>query len=232
MAEIPLMIVSIAFLAGYSMQVLSQDPGVSAVARMVVRVTWFAFAIDYVVTLVLVPNRLGWFVRHLHLLAVVLLPALRPLRLLRLVTLVTVLQRVAGNALRGRVVTYVIGASALLVYLAALAMYDTEHLVAGAHIESLGDALWWAIETITTVGYGDMYPVTVQGRLIAVALMICGIALLGVVTATLASWLVEMVSEEDAKGTEITAEHLHDLKSEVQLLRRELAENRVPSSEG
>lgn len=227
MAEVPLMIVSLAFLAGYSVQVLSPDPGLGKIAQTVVLVTWFAFAIDYAVTLVLVPNRAGWFFRHLHLLAVVLLPALRPLRLLRLITLVTVLQRVAGNALRGRVVTYVIGASALLVYLAALAMYDTEHLAAGAHIESFGDALWWAIETITTVGYGDMFPVTVTGRLIAVALMICGIALLGVVTATLASWLVEKVSAEEAKGTEITAEHLSELKNEVQLLRQELAQKRA-----
>ena len=66
----------------------------------------------------------------------------------------------------------------------------------GANITAFADALWWAVATITTVGYGDFYPVTQLGRFVAAGLMIGGIAVLGIVTAAVASWLVEHVAAE------------------------------------
>ncbi len=69
---------------------------------------------------------------------------------------------------------------------------------------------------MTTVGYGDRYPVTGLGRAIAVMLMVGGIALLGVVTATLASWLIEAV-EADQQET-------YDMKNEIRTLHRKLDE--------
>jgi voltage-gated potassium channel len=62
--------------------------------------------------------------------------------------------------------------------------------------------MWWALTTITTVGYGDHYPVTTMGRFVAAGLMIGGIAVLGVVTASVASWLVEQVSKDTAAEVE------------------------------
>ena len=67
---------------------------------------------------------------------------------------------------------------------------------AGGTIDSLGDALWWAITTVTTVGYGDMFPVTPAGRGIAAFLMLSGIALFGVLTANIAAFFVEQDQEE------------------------------------
>ena len=222
--EWPLIFISILFLTAYSVQVLAGGL-VAEVAVGIMTITWALFVVDYGVSLWLAPRRWSWFVRHLHDLAIVLLPMLRPLRLLRLVTLVSVLAKVAGNALRGRVMTYVIAASGLLVYLGALAMYDAEQAAPESTIKSLGDAAWWAIVTITTVGYGDMSPTTATGRVIAVALMIGGIALLGVVTATLASWLVDKVSAEDTKTQAVTVEHLELLRDEIAMLRQELGAN-------
>lgn len=193
------------------------------VANWFITVTWGLFIVDYVVSLILAPRRGVWFFRHLHELLIVLLPMLRPLRLLRLVTVVGVLQRVAGHALRGRVVTYVVAASGLLVYIGALAMYDAERKAPGASIKSFGDALWWAVVTITTVGYGDFAPVTILGRVIAFCLMLGGIAMLGTVTATLASWLVDKVSAEDATKQAVTVEHLEALRDELRMLRESLA---------
>ncbi|WP_300344507.1 potassium channel family protein [Nesterenkonia sp.] len=161
----------------------------------VMQVVWVLFAVDYVVSLV--PHTRRWFITHLHELAIVLLPALRPLRL---VTVLSVLQRSAGAALRGKVVLYVAFTSALLVLMAALAILDAEQNHPEANISSFGDAAWWAVVTITTVGYGDHYPVTDLGRWIAVALMISGLGLLGTVTATLASWFVEKVEETAANS--------------------------------
>ena len=126
--------------------------------------------------------------------------------------------RSSGQSLRGRVVVYATSATALLIGVAALAMLDAERHAQGAAITSYGTALWWAMETVTTVGYGDMAPVTTTGRLIAGALMIGGIALLGIVTATLASWLVERVAEQDEAGQAATRKQVADLSVEVRAL--------------
>lgn len=83
---------------------------------------------------------------------------------------------------------------------------DAERGQVGATISSFGDAWWWAITTMTTVGYGDRYPVTTTGRFVAVGLMIGGIALLGTVTASLASWLSDRVREDTDTNAEILAE--------------------------
>nr|MBA3233489.1 two pore domain potassium channel family protein [Propionibacteriales bacterium] len=94
------------------------------------------------------------------------------------------------------------GALPLVVFVAAVAMLDAERGAADANIESFGDAAWWAVTTMTTVGYGDRFPVTTEGRLIASALMLAGIALLGVVTAALASWFVERIGDRGGgRGT-------------------------------
>lgn len=227
--EWPLIVVSTLFLMAYSIQVLASGP-LSLGAGWFMLATWGLFLFDYVVSLWLAPRRLHWFFRHLHELAIVVLPLLRPLRLLRLVTLITVLQKVAGNALRGRVVTYVVAASTLLVYVGALAMYDAEHAAPDAVIQTFGDALWWAMVTITTVGYGDLAPITATGRLIAVGLMIGGIALLGVVTATLASWLVDKLAATDPRKQTATVEHLELLHHEIQALRRHIDESAAAGS--
>jgi voltage-gated potassium channel len=66
-----------------------------------------------------------------------------------------------------------------------------------ANIASYPDALWWAVTTITTVGYGDRFPMSSPGRAVAVVLMIAGIAMFGVITATIAAYFVEQKAEED-----------------------------------
>ena len=101
-------------------------------------------------------------------------------------------------------------------------MLDAERAAPGANINTIGDALWWSVTTITTVGYGDRYPTTATGRLIAVGLMLAGIALFGVVTATLASWLIERVSAENAADRAATADQAEALMVEVRALRVEL----------
>jgi hypothetical protein len=102
------------------------------------------------------------------------LPLLRPLRLLRLVSLLRVLNRRAATGLRGRLVVYVSGGAALLAFCGALAVLDAERTNPEANITNFSDAVWWAITTMTTVGYGDRYPTTGIGRLAAAALMLVG----------------------------------------------------------
>ncbi|WP_431277876.1 potassium channel family protein [Leifsonia poae] len=177
LTEWPLAIAAAVFLVAYSYEVISEPDG--KFAEVVIAATWLVFLIDYVINLVLAKPRWRWFYTHLLDLAIVVLPMLRPLRLLRLVTLLAILNRTAGAAFRGRVIIYAAGASTLLVYVAGLAVLDAER-GAGGSIQTLGDALWWAFVTITTVGYGDYFPVTPAGQFVAVGVMIGGIALIGV----------------------------------------------------
>jgi voltage-gated potassium channel len=87
----------------------------------------------------------------------------------------------------------IIAATAVLmfIYVISLAELQAERHAPGANIKSFGDALWWAAVTMATVGYGDYYPVTVPGRLLAVVLMIGGVAVVGTSSATIVSYLTE-----------------------------------------
>jgi len=217
--EWPLMGVAVLFGVTYAYQVLAQPQGGRLIASQLVSLScWLVFAVDYVVRLRLATDRRHWFFRNLLSLMVVALPILRPLRLVRLLTLFTVFQRAAGTALRGRVVTFAAATTTLLIFVASLAVFDAERFAPGADITTYGDAVWWACVTITTVGYGDLYPVTVEGRCIAVAMMVCGIALLGTVTATIASWLVERVAEAEELGQAATQAQMKALSNQVDRL--------------
>ena len=101
---------------------------------------------------------------------------------------------------RERVVT-IVGALFVLLVLSSIGIFALERGVPNGQIEGLGDALWWSLVTVTTVGYGDTVPQTPWGRLLAVATMLCGISLLTITTATIASVFVEKKIRED-KGLE------------------------------
>lgn len=216
-AEWPLAFTAAAFLLAYALPIL--DEGLSTQAkdgcRAVNLVAWATFAVDYFVRLGLATERWHYWSRHLHDLAIIALPILRPLRLLRLVMLLKVLNRSATGTLRGRIAIYVGGASVLLMFCAALAMLDAERHRPNANIETFPDALWWAASTVTTVGYGDRYPTTPQGRLVAAGLMVGGIALLGIVTASIASWLIDRVRDADEATAAATRADVKILTSRV-----------------
>ncbi len=198
-AEWPLTVAALLFLAAYAYPILYPDlsDGALALCQWTERATWVLFAIDYVMRVALSDDRKGFIRGHITDLVVVVVPILRPLRLLRLITMLHTLNRYGAGNVRGRVGVYVVGGSALILFVGALSMLDHERGQPGANIETFGDALWWATATVTTVGYGDRYPVTTTGRFIAAAVMIAGIALIGTVTATIATWLIDRVRAED-----------------------------------
>lgn len=107
-------------------------------------------------------------------------------------------------------------------------MLDAERRSADPTIVTLSDALWWSLTTMTTVGYGDLYPTTLEGRLIAATLMLSGIALLGVVTASIAAWFVERFQQTSAAESRNEAD-LRLVLAELRKVRArldELAERR------
>lgn len=200
-ADVPLLLLAVAFLVAYAWPVI--DPTLDADLETFFVVcswtVWAVFAIDFVIRIVLADER-GRYVRsHWYDVAVIALPLLRPLRLLRLLALARIFHRSAAGSLIGRVTTYVVGSAVMAMGIAAVAILDVEQDVDGSNIRTFGDALWWSAATVTTVGYGDHFPVTTQGRFIAVALMVVGIATVGAITAAVAAWMVEQVREaEDA----------------------------------
>jgi voltage-gated potassium channel len=116
--------------------------------------------------------------------------AIRSLRLIRLFRLVQLFFRTL-KLFEGRRIVYIIVFSAMAVSLGAVAEYLVESTDPDAKITNIGDAFWWAMVTVTTVGYGDLYPVTPGGKIVASIMMMIGIAILGVLISTLGAGLIE-----------------------------------------
>jgi len=204
--EIPLFLASLVFLAAYAARVLAV--GMPSFWRDVCVYTnialWVMFAVDYTVRWRLFGGRFLHFARtHFLHTVVVILPLLRPLRI---VPLYDVIQRRQGQpriSLHARVIAYASLATLLLGFAGSLAVYQAERGAPDATMKTFGDALWWASATLTTVGYGDITPVTTRGRTIATVMMAGGLALLGAVTGSFSSWLLQIFSREsDTKPPE------------------------------
>ncbi|WP_165989406.1 potassium channel family protein [Streptomyces sp. YIM 98790] len=223
--EIPLLSLAVLFGIAYAVPIMVTDPPrtVTVLCQLINWLVWAAFAGDYVVRLVLSRDRWAFVRRHPFALAAVLLPLLRPLQLLRLVSALLLVGERARMASQIRLTTYVAGCCGGLLMFGSLAVLEVERGVEGSTIETLGDAVWWAFVTMTTVGYGDTAPVTGMGKLLAVGLMLGGIALLGVVTANIAAWFIARFEREDRTTEELTSA-VAELTAEVRTLRARIAE--------
>ena len=219
--QTPMLVLAFVFLVAFAVPIIdpSLPVGVRRTCVIVQDAVWVAFLVDYGYRLLVAPDRWGFVRKHPIDLAAVALPALRPLRLIAALSL---LHQAAGDRLRGHVVLYVVAASGMVVFISSLAVLKAERDAAGASITTWPDAVWWSMVTVTTVGYGDFAPVTTEGRLFAVGLMLCGIALLGVVTASLASWLIERIEEPDPTRQPATAAAVTELTEQVRELRAEV----------
>jgi voltage-gated potassium channel len=228
----PLTGLAVAFLGLYAWQVL--DTGLGPEAREAVDLAltgiWVMFGVDYLVRITLARNRRRFVGSHLLDLAFLLLPMIRPLRALRVITVISVLNRQLRDDARGRIAIYVGATVALVAFVAALAVLEAERNAPDATITTFGEALWWTITTLSTVGYGDRYPVTVEGRLVAATLMVAGIALLGVVTASIAAWFVENLRRAQDEVSEEVEEVSADVEATQVQLADVLAELRTISA--
>ncbi|MDL5201358.1 potassium channel family protein [Streptomyces sp. ALI-76-A] len=220
----PLLALAVLFAVAYAVPIVVSPASRSLTdaCTAVEWVVWAAFAVDYLVRLFLADDRRRFIRTHWLDLGAVLLPLLQPLRLLRLVSTLLLVQRRARMASQIRLTTYVAGAVVGLLMFGSLAVLSVERESADGNIRTLGDAVWWSFTTMTTVGYGDHAPTTGLGRVIAVGLMLSGIALLGVVTANIAAWFIARFEKDDLEERRQT-EAIRLLTDEVRALRTEVA---------
>jgi voltage-gated potassium channel len=196
--ENSLTVLALVYLAAFSYPAFVAEISITTQDRLeiVQWATWALFALDLFIGIWASSNKKSYLKSHpLEILSVVL-PFLRPLRLLRVITFgALVVQKVAVGkhlAITFKVFLF----SILIAYIAAVQITITERDVPTSNIKSFGDGLWWAVTTVTTVGYGDKFPTTSMGRVLAVGLMLVGISLMGVITASVAAWFVKMSQDE------------------------------------
>ena len=192
---------ALAFLVAFSYPAFI-DPvpsSTQALLNIVQWVSWIAFATDLIYGLSNTKNKRKYLKKHPLEIAAVLLPFLRPLRLMRVISFGGLAIQKVAIGRQFAITIKVFLASIFVAYISAVQITITERAVEGSNIKNFGDGLWWAITTVTTVGYGDRYPTTTEGRFIAVTLMIMGISLMGVITASVAAWFVKMGQEDSKK---------------------------------
>ncbi len=190
------------------------------------------FFVDFLMRLATAESK-GRYLRWGWLDLLSCIPAIEPLRVARLARVFRLIRILRGvRSARTLILNFfhnksssafalVSAFSFLTVLFGAILVLEVENS-AGGNIRSGDDALWWAFVTVTTCGYGDFYPVTGAGRLIASVLMVCGIGVFGTFTAYIASMFVEQTEEVDAARDAEVMDAINELKSEVASLRAEM----------
>lgn len=182
---------------------------------------WAVFAGVFILKLSIAPRKLPFLRSHWFEALMVLLPFLRPLRVIRVLRLGVLLglnTNVLGRVASQRGIQFVVLSALIIVVAGATLTYAFERHHERANIDDFGDALWWAVVTTTTVGYGDHSPVSPAGWGVAVLLMLTGIAALSAATANIAALLVR---EDDAPaGTP----DMHELREALASLEERIAE--------
>ncbi len=164
---------------------------------------WGAFLIEYLVLLFLAPQKVLMIKKHKVDLVLLVLPFFRLARIVRLLRLVLYgsAGSTAANAVRKMAerpgFLKVLTASFVSIAVSGGLVSIAEHGQANSTIDGPADGVWWAIVTSSTVGYGDEFPVTATGRVIAVFLMLVGVAILSIVTANVAAAFVEESADQD-----------------------------------
>ena len=172
----PMFVVGMLFLVALVITVdpVSPEPA-RVIAGVVLTAVWVIFVVDYVIGYYLSARRRHYVKTHLVQLIGIMFP---PLRVLLIGHVFVIMTKDAKQKLGGRVRIYALYLTTMVLVVASIVEYGFESRAANGNIRTLVDAFWWSTETVSTVGYGDYFPVTMGGRIVAVVLFVNGIALL------------------------------------------------------
>lgn len=203
----------VVFLAGYAWPIINPELSTSlrSLCTWALIVIWGFFALDYFARLSMAEDKKIFVRKNLLDLAAVALPFLPLLRAIRALVAVTVLSRRNRGSRSQQITTSVVTLAFATWFVAGLAVTEAERHVDGSNIQGVGDGWWWAITTMATVGYGDTYPISTQGRIVGTALMVMGVALLGTITASIAA------NFNGTQNTNIEADEIKSLANEAQM---------------
>jgi len=160
-------------------------------------IVWALFALDYIIMLKLAPYKKKFFRAHIFELILVALPFVRMLRPLRAVMFISQAGFRSRRQLLKNLWWVVTLASFMMIIIMGAAILDVERNIPGSNIKTPSDAIWWAFVTITTVGYGDKFPVSTEGRFVASFLILFGVVMLATITGALAAWILEQKIEDE-----------------------------------
>jgi voltage-gated potassium channel len=195
-STIPLAALALVYLALYAFEVLGDEKLVQLFDLVLFSdLIWAIFIVDFIARFAMHDDKKLFLKRNVIELIGLLLPFFRAFRMFRVVIAIGFLAR-AAQSLQARINVYLGIVLPLLVFTCSLGVYEAEHNAPGANITNFGDAIWWAFVTVTTIGYGDYFPVTFEGRAIAVLLMLSGLALVSVITVSFASWFLDRLNIE------------------------------------
>ncbi|MCC6179383.1 MAG: potassium channel family protein [Chloroflexi bacterium] len=226
--RVPMLVLAIVFLLAVALPELALLPAEVELALEAVNwLIWAVFAFELAVMTYLAPDRRRYLLVHWVDVLTVAVPALRPLRVLRILILSLRIWAEAKDAIRQRTMSVIAITSVLCIWAAATLVFFAERGGDGP-IASYEDALWWAVVTITTVGYGDVYPKTAAGRGIAFALMLVGISIFGLLTAKIAAIFVEAEGQDKAAEAADTQRQLEEILVRLARIERHLARERAP----
>lgn len=217
----PMFVASVLYLLAFAAPIMStriQEP-YDGYLNIIQMILWGLFAADYCIRLYLAPRRLYFITHNLMNLAIVLLPAWRIVSFLAMIHLTTNRQYKRLSELAVKLFGY----TAIFIIMFALAIYSVESSEPGAMIRDLPTAYWWTFTTLATVGYGDVYPITGIGRVIAVVVMLYGVGMVAVATGALASWIIEKIGGREEQEYPATKADVDDLHQEISELRALLA---------
>lgn len=177
------------YLVLYALDVASTPPSpIKALLDTASWIIWWVFLLDLLLNAVTAKTFAGFIKSNWLEILALTIPFMRALRSLRVL--------VALKGLKSLVRTRMAMTGAYIIFLlptawfvGAVAVLDAENSAPSSHITNLPDALWWSLVTLTTVGYGDFYPTTFEGKIVASILMLLGIGLVSAVAGIFASWL-------------------------------------------
>jgi voltage-gated potassium channel len=230
--EWPLLVLSVAMVPVLLVPLLMDvSDSTDTALEMSLWVIWAVFAVELGIRTALAERRIAYLGRNWIDVLIVAVPFLRPLRIarsaraLRLVRLSRVLPFLARayisvrDIMQRRGLQYVGLVVVALIFGAAAIELALERK--NGTIDDYGTALWWAMSTVSTVGYGDAVPTTPEGKGVAVLLMLVGIGVISWVTANVAAYLVESGHGKTATTGDLMLK-LESLESEIQELRAEM----------
>jgi len=183
-------ILGLVYLTAYSIEVIFRaNSELVFIMQIASQFLWLVFLLDLILRAI-TSSSLSDFLKSSWLEIVALtLPFIRFLRVFRVVLALRAIKGIVRDRAT-RTGVYVLMLVPLTWFSGAVAVLDAESKSADVSIQSIRDALWWSLGTITTAGYGDLYPITLEGQVVAAVLMVAGIALFSAGAAIFASWML------------------------------------------